>query len=245
MLDQIACLLEKAVGCVLWYLVDYFSADPTSEYFPLNHKRHCLQDLASNFPAIRKEILRALPLASSIQGDTYFQSDITDDGKWKKIYMKWYAPPPAYAYNLFPHTMRVIDRNPDIRLAMVSKLEPWARIKPHRGVYRGSIRVHVGIQTPNSSDCFISVNHIRYAWRDGEMVCFDDTYEHFVENNTPFPRIVLFLDIDRHMKFSWAQACLRFISDYICPLTTRKNEDIEPNLHKNANPQHWNGGMCG
>lgn len=217
----------------VWYFVEYFSADPVGPMIPLNrfvespYKCTCIIDILQNFDTIQKEILSSLSYATPIEGDEFFESDITNDGKWKKIYLKWYASPPSYARELFPQTLAILERHPEIRLAMVSKLEPWAHIKPHRGVYRGSIRVHVGIQTPNSPKCFISIDNQHYWWKDGEIVAFDDTYEHYVENNTPRVRVVLFMDIDRRMKFAWAQKILEWITRYICSKTTRSNKELE------------------
>ena len=47
---------------------------------------------------------------------------------------------------------------------------------------------------------------------DSDIVAFDDTYEHSVANNTNRSRIVLFLDIDRRMKYTWAQTILKCVS---------------------------------
>ncbi|WP_443797732.1 aspartyl/asparaginyl beta-hydroxylase domain-containing protein, partial [Burkholderia vietnamiensis] len=44
-----------------------------------------------------------------------------------------------------------------------------------------------------------------YAWRDGEAVMFDETYLHWAENRTEHDRVILFCDIDRPMKYRWAQ----------------------------------------
>ena len=95
--------------------------------------------------------------------------------------------------------MAVIDRHSDVRLAMVSVLQPGAKVHPNCGPYRGSIRVHVSVQTPNSSQCYIDVGGQCHVYRDTNIVAFDDTYKHSVANNTNQSRIVLFLDIDRRI----------------------------------------------
>lgn len=212
----------------VWYFVDFFTKDSKGPILGMNDclYRNSLKDIIDNFKVIQEEILASQSYASSIQGDEFFEKDITDDGKWKKIYLKWYAPAPPYAYKLFPKTLAILDRHSDIRLVMISKLEQGAYIKPHRGVYRGSLRVHVGIQTPNSPECSITIGGYHYWWKDGEMVVFDDTYEHSVRNNTTQSRLILFLDIDRRMKYSWAQSILTWITLHLCSKTTRKNEEL-------------------
>lgn len=36
-----------------------------------------------------------------------------------------------------------------------------------------------------------------YAWRDGEDVMFDETYVHWVKNETEQTRVILFCDVER------------------------------------------------
>jgi aspartyl/asparaginyl beta-hydroxylase (cupin superfamily) len=39
--------------------------------------------------------------------------------------------------------------------------------------------------TPNDDRCFIEVDGIRYSWRDGEAVIFDETYIHWAAQQYP------------------------------------------------------------
>ena len=196
----------------VWWLVEFASADPKHPVIHFEEPRPCLEDIRNNLASIQREISASLPCADDIQDDGFFNRTITNDRRWKKIFLKWYAKSPAYAYRLFPVTMAIIDRHSDVRLAMVSVLQPGAKVHPHCGPYRGSIRVHVSIQTPNSSQCYIEVGGQRYSYMDSNIVAFDDTYEHSVANNTNRSRIVLFLDIDRRMKYMWAQTILKCVS---------------------------------
>ena len=36
-----------------------------------------------------------------------------------------------------------------------------------------------------------------YEWKEGEGVLFDETYKHFVKNETKYTRVILFLDVVR------------------------------------------------
>ena len=53
--------------------------------------------------------------------------------------------------------------------------------------------------TPNSDDCFITLGNQTYSWRDGEVILLDDSYLHYVENNTDKYRVILLCDILRPM----------------------------------------------
>lgn len=157
-------------------------------------------ELLENFDDVREELLNASRGARSIQGDLFFEDDITDDGLWDRVYLKWYSKPFKDALASCPKTVGIIERHKDIRLAMVSILKPHAVIKPHFGPWAGSYRCLLGIQTPNSPECAITVMGHKAWWKDGEAMFFDDTFEHSVVNNTEDYRIVLFLDIERPMK---------------------------------------------
>ena len=59
----------------------------------------------------------------------------------------------------------------------------------------------MGLITPNDDNCFINLDGKSYSWRDGEVILLDDSYEHYVENNTNKYRVILFCDIIRPMHF--------------------------------------------
>ena len=107
---------------------------------------------------------------------------------------------------------------------MFSVLSPHSKIKIHRGFYKGVLRFHLGLSTPNSDDCFIVVDNKKYSWRDGEGVILDDTYLHYVENNTDQDRIILFCDIVRPTK-GYASSLNNFLINYMAPLSSRNNHN--------------------
>ncbi len=99
-----------------------------------------------------------------------------------------------------PQTAALLDRLPGLQNAWFSILAPGTVIPPHRGPTRAIVRCHLGLMVPRDRErCWIRVDEQRYSWREGEVVLFDDTYEHEVHNDTPDRRVVLFLDFDRPM----------------------------------------------
>jgi beta-hydroxylase len=196
------------------------SADSVSPFVDLSDRKS-LSALVTNFDTIRQETLGALPFAKPIQGDLFFDENITDDGKWNRIYLKWYSKPSLLAKKLFPQTLAIIEPHKDIRLAMISILEPGAKIKPHCGPWSGSIRVHITLEAPDSPDCFIEVAGQRYSWHTGELIAFNDLYLHHVQNNTDKRRIVLFLDVERKMRNTFWQFVVRFFNSTVARATSR------------------------
>src|SRR5205085_4621122 len=101
---------------------------------------------------------------------------------------------------LFPKTMELINMAP-CTLAFFSVLEPWTKLAPHVGVYKGVIRYHLSLIVPDQwNKCFINVNGKFLHWRQGQDMLFDDLFLHYVENNTDQRRVVLFLDIKRDFR---------------------------------------------
>tara|TARA_R110002124_G_scaffold132852_2_gene295432 strand:+ start:499 stop:1131 length:633 start_codon:yes stop_codon:yes gene_type:complete len=194
----------------LWVMKN--STDPTGAYLTEAIKaRRSMQDFMANWSAVKQEIISNKELNEPISGDPFFPEEITNDGKWFKTYIHWYGKWYSDSHR-FPILCSLVRKHPDIKLAMVSVLKPKAVILPHYGPWAGGIRVHIGVSTPNSNDCYIDIEGHRYSWRDDELVAFSDIYEHQVKNNTDTPRVILFMDLERTMKSKFSQFVVRLIN---------------------------------
>lgn len=175
-----------------------FSKVPTTPYidpalFPE------LNLLQKNWQVIRDEALaleRSAQIKASVQLDDMGFNSFFRTG-WKRFYLKWYGSSLPSAQSLAPKTVALLGQIPSVKGAMFAMLPPGAALSPHRDPYAGSLRVHLGLATPNDDACRISVDGQWYSWRDGQIVVFDETYIHRAENNTEQNRIVLFADIER------------------------------------------------
>lgn len=107
---------------------------------------------------------------------------------------------------------------------MFASLPPGGTLNRHRDPYAGSLRYHLGLSTPNSERCFIEVDGQRYSWRDGEGVLFDETYLHWTQNGSDCERIILFCDIERPMRYRWAQAVNRWLGRTLVTAASSPNE---------------------
>jgi beta-hydroxylase len=125
-----------------------------------------------------------------------------ENNQWKVFVIKWYDKILDNALKYCPKTCEIINKCSDIRAAMFSILEPGKYIPLHKGPFVGCLRYHLGIKIPKDyKNCYIEVNDERFYWQEGESLVFDDTYKHLVYNNTNEPRIILFLDIERPIKY--------------------------------------------
>lgn len=143
---------------------------------------------------------------------------------WRRFYLKWYDHPHPSAQALCPRTIEVLQRIPSVKAAMFAMLPAGGKLNPHRDPFAGSLRYHLGLITPNDDRCAIVVDGIPYSWRDGEDVIFDETYLHHAANQTTEDRIILFCDIERPMKFGWAQIIIGRIGDFLLRAAASPNE---------------------
>jgi len=128
---------------------------------------------------------------------------------------------------LCPKTVELVNRLPNVKGAMFALLPGDSHLNPHRDPFAGSLRYHLGLSTPNSDDCRIYVDGQVYAWRDGQDVMFDETYVHWVKNQTAQTRVILFCDIERPLRSKLMTRINRSISAFLGRATAPQNLDDE------------------
>ena len=120
---------------------------------------------------------------------------------WSKFYLKWYGYQHHSALRLCPHTTALLKNIPEVKGAMFSILPPNSKLKIHSDPHASSLRYHLGLSTPNSNKCYLTVDDKRASWQDGEAFIFDETYPHYVCNESGEKRLILMCDVERPM---WA-----------------------------------------
>lgn len=118
---------------------------------------------------------------------------------WRRFYLTWYGEPHRSALRLCPTTVRLLEGIEGVRGAMFSVLPPGAELSLHSDPLACSLRYHLGLDTPESEACFISVDGQVLSWRNGEDFIFDETYPHFARNDTDAMRVILMCDVERPM----------------------------------------------
>ena len=144
---------------------------------------------------------------------------------WKRFYLKWYGAEHPSAAELCPKTVALLRGIPEVKAALFAVLPPGAKLNPHRDPYAGSLRYHLGLDTPNDDGCFIEVDGQRYSWRDGQSVVFDETYIHWAENTTDQTRTILFCDLERPLKYRWAARFNRWFSRVVMTAAASPNQE--------------------
>jgi beta-hydroxylase len=116
---------------------------------------------------------------------------------WSRFYLNWYGYTHHSAKRLCPRTVELLRKVPTVRGAMFAFLPRRSQLTRHADPIAISLRYHLGLATPNSDACFINVNGRDQSWRDGEVIMFDETYLHYVRNDTDCDRLILMCDIQR------------------------------------------------
>jgi len=209
-------------------LMYLFSGVPSKPYLDRS-KFPELDVLKDNWQVIRDEAMHLFDegyiRAAEKNNDAGFGSFFKKG--WKRFYLKWYDKALPSAELLCPRTVELVNRIPNVRGAMFALLPGGSHLNPHRDPFAGSLRYHLGLSTPNSDDCRIFVDGQIYAWRDGEDVMFDETYVHWVKNETPQTRVILFCDIERPLKSRLMTRLNRAISAFLGRATAPQNLDDE------------------
>lgn len=202
-----------------------FSKVPSQPYLPLDQFKE-LEPLQQNWQVIRAEAENLLALkkikAAEQNNDAGFNSFFKNG--WKRFYLKWYDASHPSAEQLCPQTYALLKAIPSVKAAMFAELPPGGKLNPHRDPFAGSLRYHLGLATPNDDRCFIDVDGERHSWRDGQGVMFDETYIHWAINGSESDRVILFCDVERPMRYRWAQAVNRWLGRTMMTAAASPNE---------------------
>jgi beta-hydroxylase len=123
--------------------------------------------------------------------------------------------------------VELVNRIPNVKGAMFALLPGGSHLNPHRDPFAGSLRYHLGLSTPNSDNCRIYVDGEPYAWRDGQDVMFDETFVHWVKNETDVTRVILFCDVERPLTSPLMTRINRKVSAFLGRATAPQNTDDE------------------
>ena len=165
-----------------------------------------LAPLQQHWRTIRAEAEGLLRLRQRMQASADPNIDAFLRRGWKQFYLKWYDAVHASARQLCPQTFALLQSIPAIKVATFAELPAGGTISPHRDPFAGWVRYHLGLSTPASAGCFIEVDGKRHNWRDGQAIIFDETYLHWAANDSQYGRLILLCDIERPMRFRWAQS---------------------------------------
>jgi ornithine lipid ester-linked acyl 2-hydroxylase len=164
------------------------------------------KEVEREFPVIRQELQTLLTQQRTMipeLKDLAESQSMIAQGEWRSF--MFYVSGHKVEANcaLCPETARIVKQIiPGMSSALFSVLAPGARITPHRGLFKGLLRYHLGlIVPPDFTSCAIRVGSDTHYWREGEGLVFDDTHQHEVWNNSDQTRAILLVDFARDLPF--------------------------------------------
>ena len=162
-------------------------------------------ELEAAAPAIRAELAALTEdFAPYVVGDPDrprpVANPLLDDPGWGAFYL-WRSGEPTEGAARCPAAMAALARLPIPRIAgrspmaLFSRLKPGTHIRPHHGLLNTRLICHLPLVVPDG--CAIRVGDETRAWREGELLIFDDSVEHEAWNRGPGTRTVLLFEIWR------------------------------------------------
>lgn len=164
--------------------------------------------LLEGFKDIQQEALELLGDASNFESFLNFAP-----GTRTEDYVSGAGPKPAWDAFFFyrhgqrfdahharcPRTSAVLDsldlchvrgQAPEV---CFSVLAPGSTIMPHHGVTNTRLVMHLPLKVP--ADCALNIVGVgEHRWREGELMMFDDTYQHEAWNRSDQTRVILLMD---------------------------------------------------
>lgn len=126
---------------------------------------------------------------------------LRDDPSWGALYFWQSGAPVEQNAQRCPAVMAALDRAPlpviegRSPMALWSLLKPGTHIQPHHGLLNTRLICHLPLLAPD--DCALRVGADTRAWRKGEMLIFDDSFEHEAWNRSRETRVVLLFEVWR------------------------------------------------
>jgi aspartate beta-hydroxylase len=165
-----------------------------------------IEELEAATTEIRAELNALLPSAAG-------RERVFHTGELEQANLRGLAEPPSWnGYYFFRHgerrddncaacpitaaalaalpLARVRGHGPEV---LYSVFSPGTHLLPHCGVTNTRVVGHLPLMIPD--DCVLRVGGEDHHWREGEVVVFDDTYEHEAWNRSDRTRVVMIFDL--------------------------------------------------
>lgn len=156
-----------------------------------------LNPLVENFSVIKAELLNLLNSEVGNQWLRTFPDYVKSDTykAWKVFSFIFFNMKFPAHEKLCPKTAKLIYSIPEILSCDFSYMEPNTHILPHKGYSKMVLRCHLPLIIPNEELCAIRVGNETKHWKEGELIIFDDSFDHEAWNKSDEKRVVLMFDI--------------------------------------------------
>merc|ERR1711959_65833 len=194
----------------MWYFQPYIRGDPryrnptkwnfealSSSPFPKGIVQKSVDLLQANAQDIKQEYLSRMSKSMTAHPDA--RTEI-DRGNWDWNFLYGTTGKNHDVCASVPKTHAVVKALPtcyNYGFAFFSRLKPGTHIKPHTGSTNLRIRLHLGLEIPEEEGYIpsIRVGTEHQAWKQDDVLVFDDAFEHEVVYEGKTERAVLIIDL--------------------------------------------------
>jgi hypothetical protein len=151
--------------------------------------------IKENYLAIKKEFKENNQLTAIHPGNNLLSSK---NGQWSSITLIGSKGTNNELIKKFPTTFELLNKLPicsNFGFVAFSKLSAGTTIKAHTGSSNLRLRYHLGIEVPEPEKVKIRVGNEWKSWKEGEVLVFDDSFEHEVYHKGTKDRVVLMIDL--------------------------------------------------
>lgn len=164
-------------------------------------------EIEAAYNDIKAELMAAMPAADDV-GRPYLDTKGAMDPSFDRIKnsMNWTAldlfrdgVENTELTSRFPKTLAALKAAPLMAVAdkpfevFFSLLKPHQHIPPHFGLSNHGATIHLPLIVPD--DCRIRVADEWREWREGEIIAFDDSFDHEARNDSDDLRVVLIFEV--------------------------------------------------
>ena len=172
------------------------------------------------------------------------EKELEDSGRWQQLVLAGFGSPapPGWLCEEAPVLCSLASQlykagscpAGQLKLSVMAGAT-WVR--PHCGLANTKLRAHLPLTVPSDPPPRLRVAEHLLTWQEGEMIVFDDSFEHEVIHESNSTRIVLILDINHpdlsEEKRAWYENHLEVEGyDVDGPRFKLNKEKV---IHKNSN----------
>ncbi|MGZ4076293.1 MAG: aspartyl/asparaginyl beta-hydroxylase domain-containing protein [Bacteroidia bacterium] len=176
---------------------DFQRSDKNPHFFYNTSDFSFLDPIITNFNVIKSELLHLINSDNEQQWLRTFPNYVKSEKykAWKVFSFIFFNMRLPHNAKLCPETAKLVYSTPEILSCDYSYLNPHTHVMPHKGYSRMVLRCHLPLIVPDEKLCGLRVGNEIKHWKEGELIIFDDSYEHEAWNKTDEKIVVLMFDI--------------------------------------------------
>ena len=218
-IEQAGLQRDGRVGTAIDMLLgrkQLYLQQPSSFYFPGLPQRqfyerdefdwiaeieHCVPEMQAELHEILADGQDFPPYVEATADRPSAANPLINDPSWGAFYFWRNGKIVPENASRCPVTMHALESAPMPRIDKRSPIALWSLLKsnthiqPHHGLLNSRLICHIPLIVPE--DCALRVGNETRAWREGEALIFDDSFEHEAWNRSSQTRVILLFEIWR------------------------------------------------